>query len=428
MSQINWPSNPIIGQVYTSPNGTSWEWNGYAWDVVINLPQGPTGDTGPQGVQGVQGTQGLEGSTGVQGTQGTQGVQGPQGIEGSTGVQGPQGFQGVQGTQGFQGVQGTQGIEGSTGVQGPQGIEGSTGVQGPQGPQGFQGSQGVQGPQGFQGTQGVQGPQGVQGVQGPQGVQGFQGRQGVQGFTGIDGMDGSNSGRWALRSTTISTPGATEFYTNSATPTSITSISVNAASLNGSYGTWLEALEDFLNSGNLPILQIYRVGFSTVFGIYEVASMTITLDRGGSPAYADLTLTPIVGGGSLTILREYAISWIVNGTKGVTGSTGPTGATGTTGLTGATGPTGPSVSIVQVTGITVSTGGWGATGSIYEYDISDANIGASSIVDVIPANADYSTVVAAELLPENVSSSGQVTIFANNIPTANFSVTINIFN
>jgi hypothetical protein len=76
----------------------------------------------------------------------------------------------------------------------------------------------------------------------------------------------------------------------------------------------------------------------------------------------------------------------------------------------------------------VTTGGWSLVSGLYEYDISDANITASSIVDVIPNNADYATVVAAQLLPANLSSSGQVKIFANNLPTANFDVTINIFN
>ena len=117
-------------------------------------------------------------------------------------------------------------------------------------------------------------------------------------------------------------------------------------------------------------------------------------------------------------------SWESLGFPGATGPAGPVGPTGPTGVTGATG----TVTITQVTGITVTTGGWSLVSGLYEYDISDANITASSIVDVIPDNADYATITAAELLPANLSSSGQVRIFANNLPGADFGVTINIFN
>jgi len=84
--------------------------------------------------------------------------------------------------------------------------------------------------------------------------------------------------------------------------------------------------------------------------------------------------------------------------------------------------------LTQVTSVTVLQASWSLVSGLYEYDISDANILSTSIVDVIPANADYATVVAAQLLPENVSSSGQVKIFAVNQPTVDFDVTLNIFN
>jgi hypothetical protein len=92
-----------------------------------------------------------------------------------------------------------------------------------------------------------------------------------------------------------------------------------------------------------------------------------------------------------------------------------------------TGPSGPAGTITQVTSITVLQASWSLVSGLYEYDISDSNILSTSIVDVIPANADYATVVAAQVLPENVSSSGQVKIFAVNQPTTDFDVTINIF-
>jgi hypothetical protein len=95
---------------------------------------------------------------------------------------------------------------------------------------------------------------------------------------------------------------------------------------------------------------------------------------------------------------------------------------------GRQGNQGPAGTITQVTPITVLDTGWTLVSGLWEYDISDSNILSNSIVDIIPANADYTTVVAAQLLPESISSVGQVKIFAINQPTADFDVTLNIFN
>jgi len=67
MSETNWPTSPTLGQVYTSPSGTSWEWNGYAWDVLTSLPTGPTGPTGATGATGPSGLTGPQGVTGPTG-------------------------------------------------------------------------------------------------------------------------------------------------------------------------------------------------------------------------------------------------------------------------------------------------------------------------------------------------------------------------
>jgi hypothetical protein len=94
---------------------------------------------------------------------------------------------------------------------------------------------------------------------------------------------------------------------------------------------------------------------------------------------------------------------------------------------GRQGNTGPAGTITQVTPITILDTGWTLVSGLWEYDISDSNILANSIVDIIPANADYTTVIAAQLLPESISSVGQVKIFAVNQPTADFDITLNIF-
>ena len=88
-------------------------------------------------------------------------------------------------------------------------------------------------------------------------------------------------------------------------------------------------------------------------------------------------------------------------------------------------PEGGSGGVIQATG-TLLVSGWVADGSLFKYVLSNANITATSIVEVIPANAAYDVLVAAEPMPETVSASGTVTMWAKAIPTTDISVTINI--
>jgi hypothetical protein len=81
---------------------------------------------------------------------------------------------------------------------------------------------------------------------------------------------------------------------------------------------------------------------------------------------------------------------------------------------------------IQVTGLTLTQSSWTSGSTFYEYELTNANITADSIVEVIPANADYAVVQAAQILPSVVSASGKITIYAVNQPTANIGVTINI--
>jgi hypothetical protein len=81
----------------------------------------------------------------------------------------------------------------------------------------------------------------------------------------------------------------------------------------------------------------------------------------------------------------------------------------------------------QITGITVLQSDWTLDSGLYESDISNANITSNTVVDVIPDNADYAIVLAAQLLPANVSSAGAVKIFAVNEPTDDINVTLNLF-
>jgi len=82
---------------------------------------------------------------------------------------------------------------------------------------------------------------------------------------------------------------------------------------------------------------------------------------------------------------------------------------------------------LQVDSLTLSSGSWSLVSGLYEYDLSNANILSTSVVDVIPDNANIAIVKAAEILPKTVSSSGSVKLYATNAPTGNIGVTINIF-
>lgn len=86
------------------------------------------------------------------------------------------------------------------------------------------------------------------------------------------------------------------------------------------------------------------------------------------------------------------------------------------------------VDVVQVTPITLTTGGWSLVSGLYEYEYTNSAIFDTSIVDVIPTNASISIVKDAEVLPATESFFGSVKIFATNAPTADITVTFNIYN
>lgn len=46
---IDWPIPTFIGELYTSPNGDTWEWNGKAW-LGSNIPGAAVGPTGASGL------------------------------------------------------------------------------------------------------------------------------------------------------------------------------------------------------------------------------------------------------------------------------------------------------------------------------------------------------------------------------------------
>mgnify|MGYP003599480006 FL=1 len=83
---------------------------------------------------------------------------------------------------------------------------------------------------------------------------------------------------------------------------------------------------------------------------------------------------------------------------------------------------------IVVTNITVTTSGWTLVSGVYEKVISDINILATSVVYIVPENSALDIIQNAEVYPKTLSGVGTVTIYAKTIPTASFTVTLNIFN
>ena len=83
---------------------------------------------------------------------------------------------------------------------------------------------------------------------------------------------------------------------------------------------------------------------------------------------------------------------------------------------------------IVVTPVEVLTTGWTLVSGIYEKIISDASILATSVVYIVPENDDLDIIRNAEVYPKTLSGVGTVTIYAKTIPTASFTVTLNIFN
>jgi len=82
---------------------------------------------------------------------------------------------------------------------------------------------------------------------------------------------------------------------------------------------------------------------------------------------------------------------------------------------------------IEVVSLTLVQANWTLVSGLYEYDLANANITATAIVDVIPDNTDIAIVKAAEILPRTESSTGSVKIYSTNEPTDDIGVTINIF-
>jgi len=96
--------------------------------------------------------------------------------------------------------------------------------------------------------------------------------------------------------------------------------------------------------------------------------------------------------------------------------------------TDATNPVVTADSTIQVTSVTILTSAFTLVSGLYEATISNVNILSTSIVEVIPENASYTTIKNAEFLPQTDSSAGSVKIYCVNLPALDIVVTLNITN
>lgn len=83
---------------------------------------------------------------------------------------------------------------------------------------------------------------------------------------------------------------------------------------------------------------------------------------------------------------------------------------------------------IVVTPVVVSNTGWTLVSGIYQKSISNPLIFNTSVVYIIPENDDLDIVLNAKIYPKTLSGNGIVTIYAKVLPTASFTVTLNIFN
>ncbi|NBR26506.1 MAG: collagen-like protein, partial [Micrococcales bacterium] len=186
--------------------------------------------------------------------------------------------------------------------------------------------QGDTGPQGEIGFQGLSGPQGVQGVSGPQGVQGA-----VLPLSQAFSI-------WNFNSATLST--LNEFSTNDPTLQNVTSFGISYYDIyNVDHTDWFAQIQNFVQNKQITYLYVIEEGNTPTRGLYKVDQVE---DNGGL-GY-DLSVSPVIFGGTFTNGLTYSITWVANGSMGETGSqgeTGPQGDFGPQGEMGLQGDMGP---------------------------------------------------------------------------------------
>lgn len=387
---INFPSLPYVNQVY-SFGSQSWTWTGTAWNLnTIAVAVGPAGPTGPQGIQGLTGLTGPAGDTG------------PQGIQGITGA---------TGATGSQGIQGLTGATGTTGATGPTGPQGTQGIQGEIGPIGNTGPTGLTGPTGSTGATGSTGPQGIQGIQGATGATGPAGPSVWGGITGT-------------LSTQTDLQNALNLKANLASPTFTGTVTaptfVGALTGNASTVTTNANLTGVVTSvGNatsiadnaLAISKLAQVATSTFLGRNTAATGNVEA----------MTVAQVKTQLSISNVENTALSTWVGSANITTLGTIATGVwSGTTIVDGKiasalTGKTYNALSLTALaTGFTIA----GGTTSKLLTVSGDATVSGVNTGDQTNITGNAATVTTNANLTGDITSIGNATTYAGNLPVA----------
>ena len=248
---------------------------------------------------------------------------------------------------------------------------------------------------------GVNGSTGSAGSSGTSGKSGSSGTSGASGTSGYSGVDGANTLKWNLDTTeTAST--SEKFDTAGLIDTStITAISINKTSLNGSATNWLTTIDTVVTANPDSVyLQITKSDDATIFGIYS-----LTNSNNNSTHYTFGVGSVISSSGNLVEGGDHSISFIIQGagTSGSSGSSGTSGANGSSGTSGANGSSGTS-------GANGSSGTSGSSG--YSGTPNTTNPIISSSPFTLPIS-----IISAEAEFYQVDTSSAITIQLPNINT-----------
>lgn len=151
-------------------------------------------------------------------------------------------------------------------------------------------------------------------------------------------VDGANASRWvtSIGISGLPATGEVRFFNGGilSTATSITFHATNSSGVN--YNDWFANLQTLLTAGSPVNLKITKTSNTSVEVIYDVTAISYY------NATYSLTVTALVGTGSVSIGDVLSCSWIINGKQG---NTGPAGASGTNGASGAAGANGATIKL-----------------------------------------------------------------------------------
>lgn len=239
---------------------------------------------------------------------------------------------------------------------------------------------------------------------------------GADGLNGIDGQDGNGISSIVLTSTVGLVKTYTITFTNASTfEYTVTDGSNGLDGSDGIDGLDGRGIVSVTLTNTAGLVKTYTILFtdSTTFdfdvtdGVNGIDGINGTNGTDGADGngIASVTLISTVG-----LVKTYRITFTDATTFDFSVTDGADGADG--------------VQPLEVTGLTLLSTGWTLVSGFYEYDLSNANITATSEVEVIFMKDTIAIVKAADIMPDNLSDTGTVKIYATNEPTDDINVTL----